>query len=83
VTITYNASTLCGIPASAGISYSPAAFIGPRCTFNVVFDVNFSFSVTQGTGTDCSIKYPPTISAIFDYDQITPTRVRSNRPASM
>jgi hypothetical protein len=47
-----------------------------------VFDVNFSFSVTQGTGTNCSIKYPPTISAIFDYSQLTPTRVRSSHPIS-
>jgi hypothetical protein len=70
VSITYKASTTCPIPAGIDISYGPAAFTGPTCTFNVVYDVNFSFSITQGTNTACSIKYPPLgINAIFVYAQ--------------
>jgi hypothetical protein len=77
VDITYNASTTCPIPASTGISYGPAVVSGHRCTFNVLYDVNYSYSVTQGTGTACSIEYPPSISGLFVYNQITPSRVRS------
>jgi hypothetical protein len=77
VDITYNASTTCPIPASTGISYGPAVVSGHRCTFNVLYDVNYSYSVTQGTGTACSIEYPPSISGLFVYNQITPSRVHS------
>jgi hypothetical protein len=77
VNITYNASTTCPIPASTGIAYGPAAVSGHRCTFNVLYDVNYSYSVTQGTGTACSIEYPPSISGLFVYNQITPSRVHS------
>lgn len=70
ITITYKTSTTCPIPASIGVTYGPAAFTGPQCTFNVVYDVNFTFSVTQSTNTACTIKYPPLgVNAIFVYAQ--------------
>lgn len=77
VDITYNASTTCPFPASTGISYGPAAVSGRRCTFNILYDVNYSYSVVQSTGTACSILYPPSISGIFVYNQITPSHVHS------
>jgi hypothetical protein len=73
ITLTYHASTSCPVPSSLGISYGPAAVTGPRCTFNVVYDAHFSFSVMQSVMTACTIEYPPEgVNAIFTYAQITP-----------
>ncbi len=70
IKLTYRPSTSCGVPSGIGISYGPAAVTGERCTFTVVYDVNFSFSVAQSSNTACSIKYPPNgVSAILVYAQ--------------
>jgi hypothetical protein len=78
ITLTYHPSISCGIPSSIGIKYGPAAVTGARCSFYVVYDVSFSFSVTQSSDTDCTIKYPPTVSAIFTYNQLSPQRKRNS-----
>lgn len=84
ITITYKPSTYCPIPASIGVAYAPAAFTGPKCTFNVVYDVSFSFSATQGDNTACSIKYPPLgINAIFVYAQSGSESTHVVNPARM
>lgn len=73
ITLTYHVSTSCGVPSGLGITYGPAVVAGNTCTFTTVYDVNFTFSVTQGDNTKCSIEYPPEgVSAIFTYNQKTP-----------
>jgi hypothetical protein len=70
ITLTYTFTTGCPIPSALGISYGPAAFTGQRCTFYTTYNASgFTFSVTQSDNTACSIKYPPTVSAIFSYAQ--------------
>lgn len=72
ITLTYTFTTGCPIPSALGITYGPAAFTGERCTFYTTYNASgFTFSVTQSGNTACSIKYPPTISAIFSYAQKT------------
>lgn len=84
VTLTYHASTSCGVPSGIGITYGPAVSTGPTCTFNVVYDARFTFSVTQSARTDCTIAYPPYgVNAIFNYAQITTGAKRSPGSRSM
>lgn len=70
ITLTHHTSPSCGIPSGLTVTYGPAASTGARCMFNVVYDVSFSFSVTQSSSTNCSIEYPPTINAIFVYARL-------------
>lgn len=73
ITLTYSFTTGCPIPSALGITYGPAAVTGQRCTFYTTYNASgFSFSVTQTGNTACSIKYPPTVSAIFSYAQKAP-----------
>ena len=74
VTLTYN--TTCPVTAPLPISYGPAITPLEQCTFNVGYNgTNFTYSVTQGTHTDCTAKPSPisSIDQILTYDQIRPS----------
>jgi hypothetical protein len=74
VTLTYN--TTCPVTAPLPIRYGPGVTPLEDCTFNVGYNgTNFTYSVTQGTHTDCTAKPSPisSIDEILTYDQVTPS----------
>lgn len=74
ITLTYTASTSCGLPSGIAIVYRPVGARREKCTFNVEYTASgFSFSATQTQKTDCTIEYPPfsIINAILIYKQKT------------
>jgi hypothetical protein len=74
VTLSYD--TTCPVTATLPITYGPATTPLENCTLNVGYNsTNFTYSVTQGTHTDCTAKPSPisSIDEILTYDQISPS----------
>jgi|HubBroStandDraft_2_1064218.scaffolds.fasta_scaffold218657_1 hypothetical protein len=81
ITLTY--TPLCPSPGGLQITYGPeGTSTSADCTFNVNYNGSaFTYSVIQGSGTNCSVGPSPTTGydEILTYAQIGPDVKRSNR----